>query len=154
MDKVIITGLLIIAGVVTTVLLYNTVYPAIVQSGDALTVQQRHIDDRLQTQIRIIHAAPIDEVSNEVRVWIKNVGGRRIAPVESCDVFFGPEGAFTRMSYGSDWSSYEIENGSAWDPTTTLRITLMHKDNIDDDTRYYIKVATPNGIWDEYYFSK
>ena len=40
MDRTIITALMIIAGVVTAVLVFNTIYPAIVQSGDALNSRE------------------------------------------------------------------------------------------------------------------
>jgi hypothetical protein len=45
LDKVITTALLIIAGVVVAVMLYNVVYPAVIQSGEALTRRQRRIDE-------------------------------------------------------------------------------------------------------------
>jgi flagellar protein FlaG len=155
LDKIIVTALLIVAGVVTAVILYNTVYPAITESGDALTRRQRQIDQRLQSQIEIIHAAPDGAVTNGAWVWVKNVGSQRISPIESCDVFFGPEGNFSRLSYGDgdgQWTA-EVENGTEWDPSTTLKITVLYDENLADGTRYYVKVTTPNGISDEYYFS-
>ena len=156
MDKIIVTALLIVAGVVTAVILYNTVYPAVTASGDALTRRQRQIDQRLQSQIEIIHAAPDGAVTNGAWVWVKNVGSQRISPIESCDVFFGPEENFSRLSYGDgdgQWTG-EVENGTDWDPSTTLKITVLYTENLLDGTRYYVKVTTPNGVSDEYYFSK
>jgi archaellum component FlaF (FlaF/FlaG flagellin family) len=164
LDKIVVTSLLIIAGVVAAVVLYNAVYPAIAESGDALTRRQRQIDERLQSQIEIIHAAPYGVSSNEVWVWVKNVGSRRISAIESCDVFFGPEGNFGSLSYGASaggWT-YEVEQGDNWDPTTTLKITIYNYDyddngvgdNLADGTRYFLKMTTPSGVSDDYYFSK
>ena len=155
MDKIIVTALLIIAGVITAVILYNTIYPAIAESGDALTARQRQIDERLQSQVEIVHAAPNGVLTDQAWVWVKNVGSQRISPIESCDVFFGPEGSFGRFSYGGGdggWT-YEMESGSDWDPSTTLKITLDNDGTLSDG-RYYVKVTTPNGVSDEYYFSK
>lgn len=154
MDKTIVTGLLIIAGVVAAVALYNAVYPAVVQSGDALTSRQRRIDERLHSQIEIIHAVPYGVSSNVAYVWVKNVGSSRVTAIQSCDVFFGPEGDFSRIPYGegqSHWT-YDLENGDEWDPTATLKITIDYKDTLAG--RYFVKVVLPNGISDEDYFSK
>lgn len=156
MDKIVVTSLLIIAGVVTAVILYNSVYPAITASGDALAQRQRQIGHRLQSQIEIIHAAPWGTSSDVAWVWVKNVGSQRITPIESCDVFFGPEGNFSRLSQGAgdgQWT-YEVENGTDWDPTITLKITIDYTEALLDGTRYYVKVTTASGISDEYYFSK
>lgn len=156
MDKTIITAMLIIAGVVSAVLLYNTVYPAVIQSGDALTSRQRRIDERLNSQIEIIHAAPWG-VSNvkTVHVWVKNVGSSRIAAIESCDVFFGPEGNFSRIPYntGDPHWTYQVENGTAWDPTVTLKISIDYVGEPLASGRYFVKVTLPSGVSDEYYSS-
>lgn len=155
MDKVIVTTLLIIAGVVAAVVLYNAVYPAVIQSGDALTSRQRRMDERLNSQIEIIHAAPYGVTTKTAYVWVKNIGSSRISSIERCGVFFGPDGNFTRIPYGtgnSHWT-YEIEgDDTEWDPTTTLKIIIDYEETLDG--RYFVKVVLPNGISDEYYFSK
>jgi len=159
LDKIVVTSLLIIAGVVAAVVLYNAVYPAIAESSDALTRRQRQIDDRLQSQVEIVHATiPYGVITEEAWVWVKNVGSQRISAIENCDIFFGPEGNFASLSYGAEeggWE-YEIEQGTEWDPTRTLKITISNHDGdpLDVGTRYFVKVTTPNGVSDEYYFSR
>lgn len=157
MDKTIVTALLVIAGVVSAVLIFNSIYPAVMQSSSAMAGMERRIDDRLKSQIEIIHAVPDGVVTKRALVWVKNVGSLTIGAVESCDVFFGPEGNFTRISYGTgsapQWT-YAVENDSAWKPTATLRIAIDVTDDLVDDTRYFIKIALPNGIADEFYFTK
>jgi archaellum component FlaF (FlaF/FlaG flagellin family) len=149
LDKVITTALLIIAGVVVAVMLYNVVYPAVIQSGEALTRRQRRIDERLDSQIEIIHATGRVSTSNAY-VWVKNVGSSSIKTIERCDIFFGPEGNFSRISYG-DWT-YAIENDTEWKPAATLGITITG-DLLVADTTYFVKVGLPNGVSDDYYFS-
>lgn len=152
MDKVITTTFLIIVSVVCAVLVFNAVYPAVIRSSYAMTSMTIRVDDRLKSQIEIIHATG-DAVNDEAYVWVKNVGSLRIAAVERCDVFFGPEGDFARIPYGSGASywTYEVENDNEWVPTATLKITITS--TISSGIRYFVKVAIPNGVSDEDYFS-
>ena len=156
MDKTIVTAFMIIAGVISVVLVFNTIYPAVTQSGDALVGRGRRIDERLQSQIEIVHAVPYGDITKVVYVWVKNVGTLSIRAIEQCDVFFGPEGDFSRIPYsqGASHWTYEVENGTDWDPTATLKITIDYKENLADNERYFVKVVLPNGVSDEYYFSK
>ena len=97
MDKTIVTALLVMAGVISAVVVFNSIYPAIIQSRDAMTSMERRLDERLKSQIAIIPAAQSGGI---VLTWAKNVGAVRVAAVEACDVFFGPEGDFARVPYG------------------------------------------------------
>ena len=153
MDKVIVTAFLVIAGVITAVAVFNTVYPAAIQSGDAMTQRGRRIEERLKSQIEIIHATA--DGSNAL-VWVKNLGSLRISAIEGCDVFFGPEGDFSRIPYGqgagNPYWTWKVEDGSYWDPTMTLQITVINSSLLEG--RYFIKVTAPNGVSDEYFFSE
>ncbi|MFZ5917729.1 MAG: hypothetical protein ACOYZ7_12390 [Chloroflexota bacterium] len=155
MDKTIITAFLIIAGVVTAIMLFNVVYPAAIQGGDALLSMQRRIDERMKSQVEIVHAARSGDYTDVALVWVKNVGALSIRPPEQCDVFFGPEGDFARIPYTSGDShwDYLLENDTEWRPTATLKITIDLDYNLVDGEQYFVKVITPNGIADEYYFS-
>lgn len=149
MDKALTTTFMVIASVVCAVLVFNSLYPAVIRSSDAMTNMTIRVDDRLKSQIEIIHATG-DAANNKAYVWVKNVGSLRIAAVERCDVFFGPEGDFARLPHGDGWS-YEVENDDEWKPTATLKITII--DTISAGTRYFVKVSIPNGVSDEDYFS-
>ena len=143
MDKVITTTFLIIVSVVCAVLVFNAVYPAVIQSSDAMTSMTIRVDDRLKSQIEIIHATGS---GSNAFIWVKNIGSLRIIPVESCDIFFGPEGNFARILHDDEtedlpYWEYEVEgNGSDWIPTTTLKITI-HYDPLGSGTyRYFVKM--------------
>jgi len=152
LDKMIVTGLLVIAGVLSAVMAFNALFPAIAQSGDAMTGMERRLDDRLKSQVEIIHAARSGDTA---LVWAKNVGSSRLVGLASVDVFFGPEGNFTRIPYGSGtphWE-YTIENGTEWTPAATVKISIVNYTFSGPGTRYFVKVVLPNGVDDEYTFS-
>ena len=59
MDKVIVTALLIVVGVISVMMMFNALYPLIGQNADAMSAMQSRMDERLKSQIEIIHAAKI-----------------------------------------------------------------------------------------------
>jgi archaellum component FlaG (FlaF/FlaG flagellin family) len=116
-----------------------------------MTSMERQADQKLQTQIQIIHAT---QTGANVVLWVKNVGSLRIAGLESSDLFFGPEGNYVRIPYATgtpDWQ-YVIENGSNWDPAATIRITIYGYTPLNPG-RYFVKLVLPNGVSDEFNFS-
>lgn len=155
MDKIIVTSLLIIVGVISAVTVFNTMYPLLGQSTDAMSSMQNRMDERLKTQIEVIHAA---KSGSEAWLWVKNVGSLRVLGADSTDVFFGPQGNFARIPYntgsGTYWQ-YTIENGGPdWNPSSTARIVIKGFSFLGPGTRYFVKVVLPNGISSEYYFSE
>ncbi len=154
MDKAIVTVILIVAGVVCCMAVFGAVYPAITHTSSSMLAMTGRINDRIESQIDII--AVMDQ-SDNVSVWVKNVGAGSIRDVEKCDVFFGEEGNFSRITLGSAGSpepywEYVVENGAVWEPTATLRITI-HTQNPLSNGRYMVRVVTPSGIYDEKTFS-
>ncbi len=151
MDKVIVTALLVIGGVVSAVFVFNSIYPAMGQSSDAITSMQGRIDEQLKSQIQIIYAT---KSGDNVLVWVKNVGALRVAAPEASDLFFGPDGNFGRIPYGvgaPHWE-YVVENDTDWNPTRTLQITIVGYAPLNSGT-YIAKMVIPNGISDQYLFS-
>jgi len=169
LDKAIVTTLMLIGSVVAAVFVFNAIYPAVMRSSDAMVAMKSRIDVRMKSQIEILHAAGeldqngVWQDTNsdgdfDVFVWAKNVGSVRIAAVERVDVFFGPEGNFTRIPHQTNaggtypYWEYQVENDTEWNPTATLRITLHFSSTLSSG-QYYIKVTTPSGLTDDYFFS-
>lgn len=169
MDKAITTTFMIIASIITSVMVFNAVFPAITRSRDALVTMRGRLDERIKSQITIIHASgELDESaawqdtnSNgnfDVFLWVKNVGAVRIAAVEKLDLFFGPEGNFVRIPYVTEaagsypYWEWTVENDAYWNPTATIKITV-HFSSILSSQRYFLKVVLPNGLTGDYYFS-
>lgn len=153
MDKTIVTAMLVIVGVISAVFLFNAVFPVIGQSADAFTSMQGRVNERLKSQIEIIYAAKASSTS--AYIWVKNVGDQRVAAVDACDLFFGPQGNFARIPYATSGASarwgYVVENGSEWNSTRTIKITVYNISTTSGN--YYAKMVLPNGISDEYDFS-
>ena len=149
MDKAITTILMLIAGIVCTVMVINTVYPAVNRSTAAMVSIASKADERIQTQIEIIQTA---SQGDDVYVWIKNIGSARIQAVEQSDVFFGPLGEQRRVPYGSGspYWDFQIENNTEWVPMATLKMTI-HLASAPSGN-YTLKVVLPNGISDEHVF--
>ncbi len=157
MEKTITTALLILAGVVSIVFVFNSVYPMVNRSTQAMVSMSEAIDDRMKSHVSIVHAANTTD-RKTVYVWVKNVGSSRIASVEESDLFFGQETSFYRVpnvNYAQgakpSWD-YALESGTEWLPGNTAKITITYTVAPSAGT-YYIKLVMPNGISDEYYFS-
>lgn len=153
MDKVMVTLLLIIGGVVCCVVVLNAIFPAITESTGAIADATGKIDDRIRCKVEIIQ---ISDSGEEVYVWVKNVGATRIGGINNSDVFFGIEGNFARIPYGESGATkpywnYTVENGSVWQPTGTVKITIYL--NSAPSGSYYFKLVLPNGIADQDIYS-
>ncbi len=157
MDKAVTTALLIIAGVVCMIFIFNSVYPMVNRSSQAMVSMAEKVDDRMKSRVSIVHAA---NTSNRqtVYLWVKNVGSSRIVAIQESDVFFGQENDFARIPYVDDaggsyprWA-YTLENDTEWGTSATVKITISYDADPGAGT-YFAKVVIPNGIADEYYFS-
>jgi hypothetical protein len=136
----------------------NAVLPAVSKTTGSLLASSDAVQDRIASQIEIVHATGQD-ASPDATLWVKNVGAAKIAPVDRIDVFFGPNGNFARVPYGTTSSCtapcwYETyETGTEWAPTGTLRISIKWSSNLATGTTYYLKVVTPNGTLDSKYMT-
>ncbi len=168
MDKAITTAFMIIVSVVVSVMVFNAVYPAVVQGSASLTSMQSRVDERMKSQVEIIHVAgELDSAGNwqdsngdgyfSTLIWAKNLGSLRISAVSEVDVFFGPEGNFVRIPYETDaggsfpYWSLTVENAEQWDPTGTARITI-NDGSPRPRGRYFVKIVLPNGMGDDDFF--
>jgi archaellum component FlaF (FlaF/FlaG flagellin family) len=157
LEKAITTALLIIAGVVCMIFVFNSVYPMVNRSSQAMVSMAEQVDERMKSRINIVHAASSAN-RTDVYIWVKNIGTQRIVDIASSDVFFGQEGNFERIPYVGDaggalpsWD-YTLENDTEWQTSATIKVTITYASDPGAGT-YFIKFIIPNGISDEYYFS-
>lgn len=168
MDKSISTALFIVVSMVMALMLFNVAYPAIVESGDAISGMTNRADEQMRSQITVIHAAgELDQTGTwqdtnvngefEVFVWVKNVGDSTLIGIDRLDVFLGPEGNFARIPHQSHangskpYWTYQIENAAEWTPTATVKLVIHYQFPITSG-RYFVKVVVPNGVADEDFF--
>lgn len=169
MEKTITTAFMIVISIVVSVMVYNAVYPAAVQGSDALRSMRGRMDDRIQSQIALVHVAGeldangVWQDSNgdgrfNVFIWSKNIGSKRISAIPQTDLFFGPDGDFMRIPHESSaggsfprWT-WTVENDTEWNPTTTLRITIHYSAPLTPG-RYYVKLVLPTGLSTEDFVS-
>jgi hypothetical protein len=169
MEKTIVTAFMVVISVIVSVMVYNTVYPAAVEGSTSLRNMRARMDDRIQSQITVVHAVgEIDQNGSwqdtngdgdfSVIIWSKNIGASRISAINQVDLFFGPDGNFSRIAHLDEsggsypYWEWEVENGSNWDPTSTLKLTLHYSSPLPRG-RYFIKLVLPNGVTTEYFFS-
>ena len=102
--------MLTIAGVASLAAVINALFPLISRSSSALVAASAKVDDRLKSDIEIIHA--VGELNSsgsfsdtngngrfEIFIWVKNVGDTRILNLTQMDVFVGTTSTFTRIPH-------------------------------------------------------
>lgn len=163
MDKAITTSLLIVISSLLALILFNAAYPAVTSGAESITNVANRAEDRMRSQIAIIHAAAErtstgdwqDGNGNgdfEAFLWVKNIGDTPVVAVDRLDLFFGPEGNFFRIPLGGtgtdprpNWT-WQVENADRWIPSSTLRITVHYGGIPPAAGRYFVRVTLPNGI--------
>jgi archaellum component FlaG (FlaF/FlaG flagellin family) len=154
-DKVIVTVLLIIGGVVAAFAIFNGVMPAIERSSSAINTATDQVDDQIKSQIKIINVTNNDST---LQIWVKNVGRSEIGSIQNCDVFITHEGNTSKIAYGNTnplpYWNYELAgSGTIWGVTVTNEIKVSLTSPLSPGL-YQVKVVIPNGISDETTFGE
>ena len=160
MDKVITSMLLIIAAVVATVVVVNSVLPAIQRTSSDIVAASDVLGGRLRSDVKIIEVSGVVG-EDYVQIWAKNVGASEIPSLANIDVFFGETDNFERIAYDADptcpnpsppprtdncWQ-YALESGTEWTPYTTLRITVYLTQDLQAGAEYVSTIVLPNGLY-------
>lgn len=150
MDKVIVTVLLIIGGIVASFAIINGVYPALSRSSDAISSAASQVNNQIESQIEIIN---VSNNGTTVELWVKNTGSADIGSIENSDVFLSSAGNTDQIVYdasstASYWNYRLTENNTIWGPTVTNEITIYLTSPLPAGT-YQVKVVIPNGISDQ-----
>lgn len=168
-DKVIATMVLTIAAVIAAVAISSAVYPTVSRSSNALVSAANKMDDRIKSQVVIVQATgELDSDGGwqdtngdgdfDVFAWVKNVGSSRIIGLERSDIFFDDNSGLALIPYvdyaegNRPYWEFEVANGTEWAIATTIKVTI-HFESALPTGSYYMKMAIPNGISHEVYFS-
>jgi hypothetical protein len=151
--------LLMIAAIVATVVVINSVLPSIQRTSSDIVAASDFVGNRLRSDVKIIETVGADG-EDRVLVWAKNVGAADILALDRLDVFFGETGNFERVTYDPSnncpnplppprtepcWQ-YEIEGDTRWRPYVTVRIEIYLDYNLAAGNDYVITVVLPNGV--------
>tara|TARA_B110000196_G_C20926685_1_gene557927 strand:+ start:220 stop:729 length:510 start_codon:yes stop_codon:yes gene_type:complete len=167
LEKVIVTGLLVIAAVTGAGMIIATIVPSIADSSSSVATAQREISNQIGTNIEIIAiSSPTDGKS--ITAWIKNIGTKPILAISKSDMFLIKEGAsaprYDVLTYcGTDIVAIDCVGKSkvwaapvtSWNRGDTLQISVLlsDADKVDEDG-HYIQFTTVNGVSDRKLFSR
>jgi len=151
MDKVLITVLLVVASLLASSIVVNTVLPSVQRAGGDVAAMSARVSDRIRSDVRIVETAAVPD-GTQVQVWAKNVGAVTIANPDRLDVFFGPVGGFQRIppcaQTGGEPACWEaaIENDTKWAPYATARITIRTASPLQAGRDYVVTLVLPTGV--------
>lgn len=153
-DKVIVTVLLIIGGVVAAFAIVNGTMPAIERSSSAINTATNQVNDQIKSQIKIIN---ISTNGTAVEVWVKNVGSSVINSVQNSDVFLTSGNNVERLAYsdgsaGAPYWNYSLMGSPDWGPSVTNEI-MLHLATLSGGP-HQVKIVIPNGISDQSTFGE
>jgi len=182
MDKVLITGLLIIAAVTSVAVLIGSIGPTIGRGGQEAKESQLAAAKKIATSFTIFDVIPSIGPyppppaqanaclgaghSCSIDIWIKNIGQAEIEPVSGLDIsLLSSTGEYYRdniagdanCSYGAgDPTWYALPCGKEiWLPNETLHLRLNGPRNLDRlslGSHYTVSVTTRNGIQEKFMF--
>jgi hypothetical protein len=162
MDKVIVTALLVIAGVTAAALVTTTLTPIVGNSSRSIVESQRDLSTRIQTEVEILTVHASD--ANNLKVWIKSIGSANITRLEISDVFMGSndkvqfyllpftaEAVFDLAGTANNWITDKTGYWTSGE-TVEILIRLNNVDKLVDKKTYTISFTTSNGVQTNYQF--
>ena len=127
MDKVLVTGLLVAAGVITAIILFGVFRTSIQESGSSATGMQSQAALQAETGARILEVIGVGD-GTVFDIWAKNMGSAEILPIENlvlsimdmngtseASVEYGPSDPLTLT-----WQL--VGNNSRWLPGETIQL--------------------------------
>jgi archaellum component FlaG (FlaF/FlaG flagellin family) len=161
MDRVIVTGLLIIAGVITAVILLGVLSTSVGDTAQTIKTTGKQADAQTKSGITILQVLAHGN-GTQLDIWVKNTGSIQIQPLEKVDVFL--------MDIEGSWGDYITylpgvpiggENtwrvlsqvGLKWNPGDTFQLRASLPANpILNNTGYNLSITTPDLYTTKYRF--
>ena len=156
MDKIIVTALLVIAGVTAAALVVTTLTPIIGKSSRSVVDSQKDVATRILTDIKVIKAHASSETT--AKAWVKNIGNANVDFLEQSDLFISSvDGAtFIPLTNGTSTDNkWTTSKTGSWTKGETVEfdVSLKTGDALLKGTSYVFSFSTPNGIASEYTFT-
>ena len=156
MDKIIVTALLVIAGVTAAALVVTTLTPIIGKSSRSVVESQQDMATRIQTDIKVIKAHAAADTT--AKAWVKNIGNANVDFLEQSDLFISSvDGAtFIPLTKGAgsnnEWTTSKTGSWTKGE-TVEFDVNLKVGNALLRGTSYVFSFSTPNGIASEYTFT-
>ena len=152
MDKVIVSGLLIIASITAAVMTLSIIIPGLGSNSESIVRTNRIASDFASTGLNGLTAEAVGGSGVTISAWFKNVGSIDVEPISAIDVFLLTEGrqggryiSYSDGPIASDsWVVDQPADSNVWAIGETLQIRLT-LDPISPGT-YMVSLKTPNGI--------
>ena len=161
MEKVIVSGLLIIASIVAAVLAITVLAPSSVDSKNSILASNQVANDFVGTNIDGLNAVPDGGNGLAISGWFKNVGSVDVEPISAIDVFLltGDRLSGRYISYSETptstdrWEVVLPDDSEVWARGETLLIKLsLETSRPLSAGRYLVALTTPNGVTAEIFF--
>ena len=182
MDKVLVTGLLIIAAVTSVAVIIGSIGPTIGRGGQEAKESQLAAANKIATSLTIFDVIPSMEGyppppgrtnacrgaghSCSIDIWMKNIGQAEIEPVSALDIsLLSSTGEYYRDNIardancgynGGDPTWYALPCGKEiWLPNETLHLRLNGphpRDRLPGGSHYTVSVTTRNGVQEKFLF--
>jgi hypothetical protein len=160
MDKVIVSGLLLIASMAAAVITISIITPALGSDRDSITKSNRVATNYVGTGIEGLSAVVEGRNGAVVSAWFKNVGSADIKPISAMDVFLlsGNRFSGTYIEFSSppsgvdSWSVLDPAGSAVWARGETIHIQLVLNARPIATGAYIISLTTPNGVSGEIHF--
>ena len=160
MEKVIVSGLLIIASVVAAVIAVTAISSTSAVDQRSMFESNRVATNFVGTGIEGLSAVVEDRNGAVISAWFKNVGSRDIKPVSAMDVFLlsGNRFSGTYIEFSSppsatdSWSVLDPAGSAVWARGETIHIQLVLNARPIATGAYIISLTTPNGVSGEIHF--
>jgi sugar lactone lactonase YvrE len=155
MDKVIVSGLLIIASITAAVMTISIIVPGLGSNSESIVRTNRIASDFASTGLNGLTAEAVGGSGVTISAWLKNVGSVDVEPISAIDVFLltGNRlgGRYIPFSNGptatDSWVVVQPADSNVWARGETLQIRLdLDPINPISPGPYMVSLKTPNGV--------
>ena len=155
MDKVIVSGLLLIASVAAAVITISIITPALGSDNESIVKSNKVASTLTSTGFDGITAVVDGGDGLNISAWFKNVGSVDIDPISEIDIFLltgnrlsGRYIPYSDAPISTDrWETVLPGNSSVWARGDTLQIRLtLDSSNPITIGRYKLSLTTPIGV--------
>ena len=152
MDKVIVSGLLLIASITAVVMTISIITPTIGSNSESVVRSNRIAVDAASTGLDGVSAVAVGGSGVSISAWFKNVGSVDVEPLTAIDVFLltgdRQGGRYIPFLNGADsWEVVQPVDSNVWARGDILEIQLtLDQANPISPGTYKVSLKTPNGI--------